>query len=130
MWHEGVARDLTRPQREQLIAHIDCPQLIARSGRRSRDMLLKMGLLFTCAPSGRFSRGTPKFTALSEDGRAVLGWVLAEAIELLVRAGYLDNERERRRDLIPTVNSALTELRYRRGAEGRHVDEAQARGPT
>lgn len=113
MWHEGIAKKLSRPQRDVLIGHIDRPQRLDRHDASTTSLLEKRLLRPSHENAAHHSCERPKFTALTDDGRAVLGWVLANMIEQLVVAGIIDLER----------NGLLTRLDYRRGIEGKMLHD-------
>ncbi len=91
MWHQGVAQGLSWSQRNMLIAHIDGPQpVIVGTDFKPRYGLITRGLLrgviSLTAPPNHVKR--PQFTCLTENGRSVLAWVLADYADKLIAAGF------------------------------------------
>lgn len=88
MIHESVARSLRRTERDVLIQHVDGSndvpvQFSVHDHRIARDRLVVMRLI----RSDRHER--PTKTLITEDGRQVLAYVLADYAEALIRAGYI-----------------------------------------
>jgi len=119
MWHEDVARRLSRAQRDLLIQHIDRPQRYDRHNA-SFDALMAKRLLYPVHPAGVADNSPrPRYTATTEDGRAVTGWVLAYYIEELVRAGVFSFDEvddspnvASPRVVAPSINPPLTRMAY------------------
>lgn len=87
MNHERVAQQLSRGQRRLLLAHIDgavdVPAVVFATMRGNfRQSMMTMGLI---VPD---QRNRPRITTITENGRMVLAYVLAEYADGLVRAGY------------------------------------------
>lgn len=88
MIHKSVAGSLRRTERDILIEHVDgssdVPVQFSVSDRQTaRNRLILKGLL----RADRIDR--PRKTIITEDGRQVLAYVLADYAEALVRAGYV-----------------------------------------
>lgn len=114
MWHEGLAKRLSRAQRDMLIQHIDRPQpAVVDPNKKTRDRLVEMKLLKLCGADGQ-SLGprlmTTTHTRLTDDGREVLGWILAGYVEMLMAAGCLPDDIVVEDGLVPSVNAALTRM--------------------
>ena len=94
----AFAWQLSRNQRDMLIAHVDLPQPIVRGGtaERTRLTLINLKLLFFCSETGQQGwegiSVAPKWTTLTNDGRDALAFILAEYAEALIRCGYLTDE--------------------------------------
>lgn len=88
MDHQVVARKLSKPAAELLLEHVDGISFVefpVRPDERnnSRLGLVRAGLLRYTQRGPR-----PQTTAITEDGRAVLCFVLADYAEALTAAGY------------------------------------------
>lgn len=86
MIHKAVARALSQAQRELLIDHVDgssALEIAVIAGERSgaRKVLIAKRLI---RPD---RRERPRSTVITDDGRQVLSWVLAEYADALARAG-------------------------------------------
>jgi hypothetical protein len=87
MQHKKIAYELRHSQRDLLIEHVDgsvdVPVPVYINERTSARLgLIQKGLL-------RADRGPrPTKTIITEDGRMVLAFVLADYAETLLRAGY------------------------------------------
>ena len=86
MLHKMVARALTQAQRELLIEHVDGSSsvevaIVVSDRNAARKILLSKGLI---RPD---RHRPPKVTTITDDGRQVLAYVLAEYADALVRAG-------------------------------------------
>lgn len=91
----SIAKRLSHPQRDILIAHIVAPQRIYHRGdpagkfRQHTVMaLLKLGILKPLVVCGQ---KRAKVTVLTDFGREVAASILADYAEALVRAGALDD---------------------------------------
>lgn len=83
MFHERIARNLAPGPRALLLAHIDGSVPIRVAERAAaRNSLMAKGLLRSDRPN------RPTKTLITDDGRQVLAWVLAECADALTRAGY------------------------------------------
>lgn len=86
MLHKAVARSLSQPQRELLIEHVDGSRSLeikvaVGKNNAARKVLIAKRLL---RPD---RRERPTKTFITDDGREVLAYVLAEYADALVRAG-------------------------------------------
>jgi hypothetical protein len=82
---------LSASQRSVLVDHVDGEVGVVVAAYRNlqaRNSLIRIGLLRTAIPNAP----RPRSTVLTEEGRRVLGAVLGEYADALVRAGLLDEE--------------------------------------
>ena len=118
MHHEAIARRMPRPQREMLVEHVHGPVSIVRKGGAcfTQMRLIDVGLLYrSMADGANTSTIRPTHTAMTENGREVVCWILAEYADALVRAGCFDPAVQLNATLVPAINEALTKLGYGRG---------------
>lgn len=89
MIHEDIARKLSRAARHLLVAHVDgtAPN-VADNHHQATLATLMTAELVSFGPGEQSAR--PRFSRITENGREVLGYVLAEFAEALVRAGHLE----------------------------------------
>lgn len=111
---DGLVKRLTQHQRDLLVEHIDGEVEIARASHLVpvRNSLMRTGML----KPAQTGTTRPKGTLLTERGRQVVGMILGEAADQLVRAGLLEQ-------LDPV--QALREIK----ARGTPVDNATALAP-
>lgn len=127
--HEQMAADMPTPAKDWLIRHIDHPIKISTDYRRSTaNYLLRRGLVRACRPEGGVMITTrPMMTELTEDGRMVVGWVLARYADALIAAGALERQHLiMSPPLAPVFNAILRTLGERRGAPKEGVPDEYA----
>jgi len=84
---ENFVRQLTSLQRDMLIDHIDGQVVVlANHLKNVRNSLIRIGLLAGWPMHSK----RPRATALTEPGRQVVGMILGQYADALVRAGLLD----------------------------------------
>ncbi|HEY6030480.1 MAG TPA: hypothetical protein VIU44_07955 [Gaiellaceae bacterium] len=90
-YRRAVARRLSRRQRDMLVEHAGLTFLPAKTGgdRRTRDVLLRLKMIYPCTLKGYHSPPgrCPVATRMTELGRSVAAAILAEQAEALVDAG-------------------------------------------
>lgn len=90
MYYQRVAANLSKYQRDLLIELIDGPKVLSFRGefnkRRTWDLLNANGFLRRIPNTSS--------TELTDSGRAVLGWILGELADTLVRAGALERQSD------------------------------------
>lgn len=87
-----IPRWLSHQMCDVLVEHIDGEVAIDVQDHvkmTSKKALVERGLLRIWSPRGGQRQGRPRFTYLSEPGRAMLAAVLAHYADALVRAGRL-----------------------------------------
>lgn len=89
MDHQVVARKLSKAAAELLLEHVDGTSFVEALIRTDTTMpRVRLGLI--AAKLIRYTQygPRPKATMITEDGRAVLCFVLADYAEILTAAGY------------------------------------------
>ena len=90
MYHKTVASNLSNAQRRHIVGMVDGPkpyvEAIDASERKTRLSLFNLRLIRLCTEAGHAVGVGAKFYCMTEDGRAVLCFVLAEYAEALIRA--------------------------------------------
>lgn len=86
MFHDQVAKRLSRRRAELLLEHIDHPREVREKGDtlRSLKTMAQEGLLYFTPPDSP----RPHFSNITLDGRQVLATILGNYAEALIRAGY------------------------------------------
>jgi hypothetical protein len=115
MYHEGVTNRLSNAQRRFLIKMIDGPHLFVNDVEtglfNTRLSLFRAHLIRMCGPDmGTIICSGAKHFCLTDDGRQVVCFVLAEYAEALVQAEL---------DGFPSVNEILARLSYRSHERGK-----------
>lgn len=100
MDHRVIARKLSKAAAELLLEHVDGTAFVDALIRSTDTPRVRLGLI-----AGRLLRYTqygprPRATTITEDGRAVLCFVLADYADALTAAGYA---------VAPARPSAITE---------------------
>lgn len=92
MHHAHVARVLTHRQQAILLKHLKGPQQVIVGGnKKALNGLLTRGLLQFCTKAGGYSiLSRACFTNTTEDGRAVVGFVLGRFADELIAAGFIE----------------------------------------
>lgn len=111
------ARRLTRAQALKLMAHIDRPQQCFAEQRHTTGLMLQAGLLQGCNAEGIPKAWRPaRWTKITDEGRAVLGHLLADYAEALIKIGFHEHLTEIERP--SPVKKIETRFDYLRRSEG------------
>jgi hypothetical protein len=116
----SVAKELSPLQQRILIAHVDGPVPITMTDSNvniARGWLKNRWLIYGCTKSEAYSNPrNPTHTKLTRAGRETLAALLADQIETMIAAGYLEREVARRASPIIVLRELKTEIASRPAA--------------